>query len=174
MVAGLASAKGEIHDSVHAELANIVQSPSAQVLAQFQREIGRRVRLVLQVLQTAAKLLLHVVPANTQGTTCRQAAIKGCHKYFPRWSRKIQARPNQLWAQCSVFLPPLPAGASSETTVRNCTEETCTCITMEQRHCRVCHDCWISRIQAQSNNCYVAWIRQRCCSFMHALVAVRA
>ncbi len=39
---------------------------------------------------------------------CRQAACKGCQILTPCWTRQIQARPNQPWAWCSVFIP-LPA-----------------------------------------------------------------
>jgi hypothetical protein len=31
---------------------------------------------------------------------------KGCQDPTPCWSRQIQARPNQPWAWCSVFIPP--------------------------------------------------------------------
>ncbi len=38
-----------------------------------------------------------------QGTSCRQAAFKGCHNPIPCWTRQSTARPNQLWARCSTF-----------------------------------------------------------------------
>ena len=41
-----------------------------------------------------------------QATSCRQAAVKGCHDPTPCWTRQIQAVPNQPWARCSVFVPP--------------------------------------------------------------------
>ena len=50
-------------------------------------------------------LLLHAFPAKRQGASCRQAAAKGCHNPTPCWTRQIQARPNQTWARCSVFIP---------------------------------------------------------------------
>ena len=31
---------------------------------------------------------------------------KGCQNPTPCWTRQIQARPNQPWARCSVFIPP--------------------------------------------------------------------
>ena len=31
---------------------------------------------------------------------------KGCQNTTPCWTRQIQARPNQPWARCSVFIPP--------------------------------------------------------------------
>ena len=49
---------------------------------------------------------LHAFPAKRQSTSCRQGACKGCQIPTPCWTRQIQARPNQPWARCSVFLPP--------------------------------------------------------------------
>ena len=43
--------------------------------------------------------------------SCRQAAVEGCHNPTPCWTRQIQARPNQPWVWCSVFVP--PAGSRS-------------------------------------------------------------
>ena len=40
-----------------------------------------------------------------QGASCRQAANKGCQTPTPCWTRQIQARPNQPWARCSVYVP---------------------------------------------------------------------
>ncbi len=37
---------------------------------------------------------------------CRQAAVKGCQNPTPCRAPQIQARPNQPWARCSVFVPP--------------------------------------------------------------------
>ena len=31
---------------------------------------------------------------------------RGCQNPTPCWTRRIQARPNQPWARCSVFIPP--------------------------------------------------------------------
>ena len=39
------------------------------------------------------------------------SCIKGCQNPNPCWTRQIQARPDQPWARCSVFIPP-PAGAN--------------------------------------------------------------
>ncbi len=64
--------------------------------------LGLQVIIILSLLL----LLLHACPAKRQGASCRQAAIKGCHNPTPCWTRHIQARPNQPWAQCSVFVPP--------------------------------------------------------------------
>ena len=36
---------------------------------------------------------------------CRQAASKGSHNPTPHWTRQIQARSNQPWAQYSVYVP---------------------------------------------------------------------
>ena len=38
---------------------------------------------------------------------CRQAACESCQNPTPCWTRQIQARPNQPWARCSIFVPPL-------------------------------------------------------------------
>ena len=50
MIAGLAGTKGEVNHAVHSQLLHPVQAPRAQVLAQLQREIGGRVRLLFHVL----------------------------------------------------------------------------------------------------------------------------
>jgi hypothetical protein len=34
------------------------------------------------------------------------SCIKGCQNPAAYWTRQIQARPNQPWARCSVFIPP--------------------------------------------------------------------
>ena len=52
-------------------------------------------------------LFLSAFPANWQGSSCRQAAVKGCHNPAPCWTHQILARPNQPWARNSVFVPPL-------------------------------------------------------------------
>ncbi len=51
-------------------------------------------------------ILLHGVPAKSQGASCRQVAGKDCHYPTPSWTRHVLAEPNQPWARCSVFLPP--------------------------------------------------------------------
>ncbi len=51
-------------------------------------------------------ITVHTVPAKRQGTSCRQAAVTGCHNPSPCWTRQIQARPNQPWTRCSVLIPP--------------------------------------------------------------------
>ncbi len=51
-------------------------------------------------------LILHAFAAKRQGASCRQAAVEGCHNPTPCWTRQIQARHNQPWARCSVFISP--------------------------------------------------------------------
>ena len=57
-------------------------------------------------LHAPLSLLLHASPAKRQGASCKQAAGEGCHNPTPCWTRQTQARPNQPWACCSVFIPP--------------------------------------------------------------------
>ena len=53
-------------------------------------------------------LLLHAFPARSK-VRLQTSCSKGCQNPLmdsPLASRQIQARPNQPWARCSVFIPP--------------------------------------------------------------------
>ena len=52
-------------------------------------------------------LLLHAFPAYMrQGASADKLQSRATTYPTPCWIRQIQARPNQPWARCSVFLPP--------------------------------------------------------------------
>ncbi len=55
MVAGLAGAEREVDDAVDAELAHAVQAARAQVLAQLEREVARRLAALLDELRAAPR-----------------------------------------------------------------------------------------------------------------------
>lgn len=77
MVAGVASAKGEIHDSVNPQLPHIVQPPRAQVLPQLQREVRGSVCLLLHVLHGQdSSAEDHNLLGDNPGQACNHAPAK--------------------------------------------------------------------------------------------------
>ena len=78
VVAGLPSAKGEVHHAVHPQLLHLVQAPRAQVLAQLQREVRRRIRLLLHVLQCRKGIHnVAYLPGLLYGRCCLQSHSSG-------------------------------------------------------------------------------------------------
>ena len=46
------------------------------------------------------------MPLGRRTVHLQTSCSKGCQNPAPCWTRQIQARPNQPWARCSVFIPP--------------------------------------------------------------------
>lgn len=73
-----------------------------------ERPLAEEQSLRISSVQDARDMLFL---ARGKRCVCRRAVVKGCQ--IPRWSRRIQARLNQSWARCSLFLPPPPADSKA-------------------------------------------------------------
>ena len=59
------------------------------------------ITIITSIITIMNTLFLHRGKVRLQ-TSCS----KGCQNPTPCWTRQIQARPNHLWARCSVFISP--------------------------------------------------------------------